>query len=53
MADTFRKTMDARCGAGGVKCSCCNKGKKGRKALLRREVRRTQKQALKKGADHA
>lgn len=49
MADTVKKEMGRRCGVGGPTCTCCNPYHgKGRK-VLNRQVRRTNKQALKTG----
>jgi len=53
--DIFKQKMTARCGPGGIKCSCCNpfhtRSKIKDKSKLNRLARRALKNLDKKGLD--
>lgn len=47
--DIFRRLLDKRTGKGGVKCSCCNKGYRGKdRKKLRRLARHIMKRQREK-----
>jgi len=52
MADEFKKEMHGRCGIGGIKCWCCNDYHGKERKVLKRLVRRSMKQKMKKNIDN-